>query len=111
MTLLILAHLALVRLHGVAPLPEDPRRETYPFFPDHMLREAIIGLFLLVCLVNYINFFPPTVGEPATPGNTPGHIRPEWYFFPTSLAQIDLSADRNRWQRPLCGRDVSVALY
>ena len=48
-----------------------------------MLREAIIGLFLLVCLVNYVNFFPPTVGEPATPGNTPGHIRPEWYFFPT----------------------------
>ena len=33
MTLAILAHLALVRLHGVAPLPEDPRRETYPFFP------------------------------------------------------------------------------
>jgi quinol-cytochrome oxidoreductase complex cytochrome b subunit len=83
MTLLIVAHLALVRLHGVAPLPGDPRRETYPFFPDHMLREAIIGLLLLVCLVNYVNFFPPTVGAPATPGNTPGHIRPEWYFFPT----------------------------
>ncbi len=63
-------------------LAGDPRRETYPFFPDHMLREAIIGLLLLVCLVNYVNFFPP-IGAPATPGNTPGHIRPEWYFFPT----------------------------
>jgi quinol-cytochrome oxidoreductase complex cytochrome b subunit len=83
MTLLIVAHLALVRLHGVAPLPGDPRRETYPFFPDHMLREVIIGLFILIAVVNYVNFFPPTVGAPATPGNTPGHIRPEWYFFPT----------------------------
>jgi quinol-cytochrome oxidoreductase complex cytochrome b subunit len=83
MTLLTVAHLALVRLHGVARLPSDPRRETYPFFPDHMLREAIIGLLLLIALVNYVNFFPPVVGAPATPGNTPGHIRPEWYFFPT----------------------------
>ena len=83
MTLLIIAHLALVRLHGVAPLPGDPRRETYPFFPDHMLREVIIGLLILIGLVNFVMFFPPTIGEPATPGNTPGHIRPEWYFFPT----------------------------
>jgi cytochrome b6 len=83
MTLLIVAHLALVRLHGVAPLPEDPRRETYPFFPDHMLRETIVGLLLLIALINFVMFFPPTVGAPATPGNTPGHIRPEWYFFPT----------------------------
>jgi quinol-cytochrome oxidoreductase complex cytochrome b subunit len=83
MTLFIIAHLALVRLHGVAPLPGDPRRETYPFFPDHVLREIIIGLLILIGLVNYVMFFPPTVGAMATPGNTPGHIRPEWYFFPT----------------------------
>jgi quinol-cytochrome oxidoreductase complex cytochrome b subunit len=83
MTLLIVAHLFLVRLHGVAPLLGDPRTETYPFFPDHVLREMIVGLLILVVLVSYVNFFPPTVGAPATPGNTPGHIRPEWYFFPT----------------------------
>jgi cytochrome b6 len=83
MTLLIVVHVLLVRLHGVAPLPSDPRRETYPFFPDHMLREMIVGLVILIALVNFVMFFPPTVGAPATPGNTPGHIRPEWYFFPT----------------------------
>jgi quinol-cytochrome oxidoreductase complex cytochrome b subunit len=83
MTVVIVAHLALVRLHRVATQPGDPRRETYPFFPDHMLREVIIGLLLLIGLINYVMFFPPTVGAPATPGNTPGHIRPEWYFFPT----------------------------
>src|SRR5260370_8099935 len=83
MTLLIVIHVLLVRLHGVAPLPNDARQETYPFFPDHMLREMIVGLVILIALVNFVMFFPPTVGAPATPGNTPGHIRPESYFFPT----------------------------
>jgi quinol-cytochrome oxidoreductase complex cytochrome b subunit len=83
MTLLIVAHIVLVRLHSVAPLEGDPRRETYPFFPDHMLREAIVGLLVLIGIVNYVMFFPPTIGALATPGVTPGHIRPEWYFFPT----------------------------
>jgi cytochrome b6 len=82
-TLLIVAHIVLVRLHSVAPLENDPRRETYPFFPDHMLREAIVALLILIGLVNYVMFFPPTIGALATPGITPGHIRPEWYFFPT----------------------------
>ena len=48
-----------------------------------MLRETIVGLLLLIALINFVMFFPPTVGVPATPGNTPGLIRPEWYFFPT----------------------------
>ena len=81
--LLIGAHLALVRLHSVAKLENDPRKETYNFFPDHVLKEAIIGLLILIGLINYVMFFPPTIGSPATPDVTPGHIRPEWYFFPT----------------------------
>ena len=48
-----------------------------------MLREAIVGLLILIGLVNYVMFFPPTIGRMATPGITPGHIRQEWYFFPT----------------------------
>jgi quinol-cytochrome oxidoreductase complex cytochrome b subunit len=83
MTLLLAGHIVLVRLHSVAPLEGDPRRETYPFFPDHMLREATIGLLILIGLINYVMCFPPSVGALATPGNTPGHVRPEWYFFPT----------------------------
>jgi len=83
MSLLIGVHILMVRLHGVAKLEDDPRTETYPFFPDHMLKEVIIGLLLLIGLVNYVVFFPPGIGALATPGATPGHIRPEWYFFPT----------------------------
>jgi quinol-cytochrome oxidoreductase complex cytochrome b subunit len=82
-TAAVLAHLLLVRLHGVAPLEGDTRKETYDFFPEHVLREAAIALVLLIALVVYTTLRPPAIGVPADPGVTPAHIRPEWYFFPS----------------------------
>jgi len=83
MVLAIGAHLVLVRLHGVARLEGDERRDTYHFFPEHVLREAAIALVLLLGLVVYANARPPGLGIPADPTFTPPHIRPEWYFFPS----------------------------
>jgi quinol-cytochrome oxidoreductase complex cytochrome b subunit len=81
--LLVVGHIVLVRLHGVAPLEKDERKETYSFFPDHVLREMAVGLVLLLALVTYVMAFPPGLGEKANPNLTPSHIRPEWYFFPS----------------------------
>jgi ubiquinol-cytochrome c reductase cytochrome b subunit/cytochrome b6 len=83
MALALLAHIVLVRLHGVAPLEGDTRRGTYDFFPEHVLREAAIALVLLLGLVVYATARPPGLGVPADPSFTPPHIRPEWYFFPS----------------------------
>jgi quinol-cytochrome oxidoreductase complex cytochrome b subunit len=83
MVLLLGSHLLFLRLHGVAKLENDPRAETYPFFPNHVLTEIIIGLIILIGIVNYAVFFPPAMGPPANPDSTPSHIRPEWYFFPS----------------------------
>ena len=83
LALLIVSHLILVRLHGVARLENDPRTETYPFFPDHVLRECVIGMLLLVALISYVILFPPDMGPRANPIETPSEIRPEWYFFPS----------------------------
>lgn len=82
-TLLVIVHIALVRMHGVARLENDPRTETYHFFPDHVLKEMIIGLLILVVLVNYVIYFPPGIGLPADPSQSPDQIHPEWYFFPS----------------------------
>jgi quinol-cytochrome oxidoreductase complex cytochrome b subunit len=82
-TLLLIIHIIFIRMHGVARLQEDPRTETYHFFPDHVLRETIIGLLLLIGLVTYVIYFPPGIEAPANPAQSPTEIRPEWYFFPS----------------------------
>ena len=80
---LLAAHILLVRLHGVAKLEGDERTNTYPFVPDHVLREAAVALVLLVAMVVYVMAAPPGLEDKADPNLTPTHIRPEWYFFPS----------------------------
>ena len=76
-------HILLVRLHGVSDLEGDTRRDSYPFFPDHVIREAAVGLVVLLAMVVWVMAVPPGLGAKADPGLTPTHIRPEWYFFPS----------------------------
>lgn len=57
-------------------------KNTYPFFPDHVTMEMIIGLFLLGFLTIMTILFYPELGPKANPLVTPEHIKPEWYFFP-----------------------------
>ena len=88
MTLLLGAHLLLMRLHGVTEFEFEGKglkapadKKTFPFFPDHIMTEIIIGLslaFLLTCLTV---IFPTGLAEKANPLVTPAHIKPEWYFF------------------------------
>ena len=56
--------------------------EGYRFFPDHVLTEINIGLFLfyLCCILAIV--LPVEVGQKANPLVTPEHIKPEWYFYP-----------------------------
>lgn len=58
------------------------QQEEYRFFPDHILTEVNIGLFLffLCCVLAIV--LPVEVGEKANPMVTPEHIKPEWYFYP-----------------------------
>ncbi|MDH5543802.1 MAG: hypothetical protein OEY64_12675 [Nitrospinota bacterium] len=51
------------------------------FFPDHVVEQIIICLFLFVFLITLATLFPPHLGEQADPFTTPEHIKPEWYFL------------------------------
>ncbi|MEA1921861.1 MAG: hypothetical protein U9R49_07710 [Bacteroidota bacterium] len=57
-------------------------QDNYRFFPDHILTEVNIGLFLffLCCVLAIV--LPVELGEKANPLITPEHIKPEWYFYP-----------------------------
>jgi len=85
MVVLMLAlHIIQIRLHGVSiPDGEDEKDagKTFPFFPNHLMTELVIGLTLTILLVVLALIAPAPLGEPANPNVTPEHIKPEWYFF------------------------------
>ena len=85
MILLIVVHIAFIRLHGVTELrfedeaADEPRH--FNFFPDHMLTELMIGLVLMFLLSAVSTIFPATMGPKADPLTTPEVIKPEWWFY------------------------------
>lgn len=83
--LLVVCHIAQVRMHGVTEFPDPNAPPNQPrhfnFFPDHMLSELIIGLVLMVVLCALATVLPATMGPKADPLTTPEVIKPEWFFY------------------------------
>lgn len=61
---------------------QPPEDKGYKFFPDHVLTEINMGLFLLFLCTILAIVLPLGMAEKANPLVTPEHIKPEWYFFP-----------------------------
>ena len=83
MVIVLLAHLLLMRAHGVSELesPSKTGAVHFPFIPDHLLTEIGIAMFLMFLLSFLAIVFPVGMGPKADPLVTPEHIKPEWYFF------------------------------
>jgi len=83
MVVVLLAHLLLMRAHGVSELGSPAKKdvERFPFIPDHLLTEIGIAMFLMFIVTFLAIVFPVSMGPKADPLNTPEHIKPEWYFF------------------------------
>ncbi len=86
---LIAFHLFLLRLHGVSEQEDDVAEGAeekpgrfFPFYPDHLMTELTIGIFLIFLISQLAIIFPVGLGDPANPAVTPEHIKPEWYFWP-----------------------------
>jgi quinol-cytochrome oxidoreductase complex cytochrome b subunit len=78
-------HIFMVRTHGVTELKfkgdKPGSSATFPFFPDHILTELMIGVGLLIVISAVAVIFPLELQEKADPLTTPLHIKPEWYFY------------------------------
>jgi len=87
MVLLLILHLAMIRLHGVTELQFGDEREGEPthfnLYPDHILTELTIGLVLMILLTSFAIIFPAEMGPKADPAMTPEVIKPEWFFYVT----------------------------
>jgi quinol-cytochrome oxidoreductase complex cytochrome b subunit len=78
-------HIALVRLQGVTEqhFRDEPTDKPahFPFFPDHLYTELIIGLLLMIVLSVLATVLPAELGPKADPLTTPEVIKPEWFFY------------------------------
>ncbi|MBM3997959.1 MAG: cytochrome bc complex cytochrome b subunit [Planctomycetes bacterium] len=83
--LLVIVHVAFIRVHGVTELrfpDEDVAKPShYDFFPDHLYTELSIGLVLMILLSAVSTIFPAMIGPKADPLTTPEVIKPEWFFY------------------------------
>lgn len=86
-TVVLALHLLFIQRQGMHEpdyfknLPE-PKKKTIPFFPNFLLRDALLWLIVLNILLYLAVFFPWELGEKADPfAPAPVGIRPEWYFM------------------------------
>ena len=80
---LIALHIYMIRAHGVSEQGSPAEKDAKPFrfFPDHLLTEIGLALFLMFLLTILALVFPAGLDAKADPLETPEHIKPEWYFF------------------------------
>ena len=81
---LVVAHLYLVRLHGVTTAwwTRDDLLEskTEPFWPGQVWKDGVVSLGLLLILTVWVCTHPAPLGEVADPSKA-YEARPEWYFM------------------------------
>ncbi len=79
-------HVFLIQRHGISgSLAAETRGEkerTLPFWPNFVLREAMVWLVLLGALLTIAIFLAPSLGPTADlMAPAPVGIKPEWYFL------------------------------
>lgn len=84
--LFLVAHIALMRRHGIsgpiAPKPGVP----VPFYPSHVLKETLMMAVVFAALFTAAWASPAHLDEIANPADASYVPRPEWYFL--SLFQL-----------------------
>ncbi len=82
----VVAHLLLMRKHGISgPLrPHDG--PPIPFFPWHAIKDTVMTAAVFALLLTFALKFPAHLDEIANPADTAYAPRPEWYFL--SLFQL-----------------------
>jgi ubiquinol-cytochrome c reductase cytochrome b subunit len=84
--LFVVAHIALMRRHGISG-PLRPQQGTgRPFYPWHAIKDTLMMAAVFALLLTFALNFPAHLDEIANPADSSYVPRPEWYF----LSQFEL---------------------
>lgn len=62
-------------------LPEEDVPGAIPFWPNHLLKEVVAALLVVMLMAVLVVLSPAPMLNQADPFSTPSHIKPEWYFL------------------------------
>jgi ubiquinol-cytochrome c reductase cytochrome b subunit len=82
----VLAHLFLMRRHGISGALRPVAGEPKPFYPYHALKDTIAGAAVFALLITFAIMVPTPLDQIADPSDASYVPRPEWYFL--SLFQL-----------------------
>ena len=82
----VVAHLYLMRRHGISGALRHVDGPSKPFYPDHALKDTIAGAGVFALLLTAAVVFRPPLDAVADPADATYVPRPEWYFL--SLFQL-----------------------
>lgn len=80
-TLMIVAHVYLVRKHGVAPVPGDEELPSKKFYPRQVFLDTVAVFTAFVILFSLAMLAHLPLERLADPSDTSYIPRPEWYFL------------------------------
>ena len=85
--LLMAFHFWRIRRAGGLVLPRAPESEMeekpdrVPSLPNLLVREIVVALVLIACVLMISIFFNAPLGDPANPGLSPNPTKAPWYFM------------------------------
>lgn len=82
----VIAHLFLMRRHGISGPMRPTRGTPIPFFPWHVMKDTVVMAAVFASLFAMAAFVPAPLEEMANPADADYIPRPEWYFL--SLFQL-----------------------
>jgi ubiquinol-cytochrome c reductase cytochrome b subunit len=82
----VIAHLYLMRRHGISGSVEPVAGPSKPFHPYHALKDTLVGAAVFALLLTFAVVFRAPLDPIADPSDTTYVPRPEWYFL--SLFQL-----------------------
>ena len=81
LVIFIVAHIALMRRHGISGPLKPQEGPPVPFYPWHVIKDTLMMAAIFALLITFAVKFPAHLDEIANPADAAYIPRPDWYFL------------------------------